>query len=44
MKHFSYKGGCDVRGRIRVATLKEELAWAIGKQLWVVSNKMQLYH
>ena len=21
-------------------SLKEELAWAIGKQLWVISNKM----
>ena len=24
--------------------LKEELAWAIDKQLWAISNLKQLYH
>ena len=37
MKCFSYKGGCGVHVSKR---LKEELAWAIDKRLWVISNKM----
>ena len=41
MEHFSYTGGCGVRERIHVSkNLKEELAWVIDKQLWVVNNKM----
>ena len=40
MEYFSYKGGCDVYSRTHIKAFKEELAWAIEKQLWVISNKM----
>ena len=49
MKLFSYKGGCGVYiysysySYVNVCILKhlkEELAWAINKQLRVISNKM----
>ena len=33
MEHFSYKGGCGIRERMRIDTFKEELAWAIDKWL-----------
>ena len=36
---FSYKGGCGIRECMHVVrNLKEELAWAIDKWLWVISN------
>ena len=40
MDHFNYKGGCGVRERMHIETLKEELAWVIDKRLWIISNKM----
>ena len=40
MEHFSYKGGCDVCECKRIEPFKKELAWAIDKRLWVISNKM----
>ena len=41
MEHFNYKGGYDVRERTHIKEfIKEELAWAIDKQLQVISNKM----
>ena len=42
MVRFSYKGGCGVRERTLLKSLKEELAWAIDKQLQLISNKMLL--
>ena len=40
MEHFSYKGGSGVHWSMCIKALKEELAWAIDKQLQVTSNKM----
>ena len=38
---FSYKGGCGIYVNLCVLRhLKEELAWAIDKWLWVISSKM----
>ena len=40
MEHFSYKGGVACVN-VRISKhLKEGLAWAIDKQIWVISNKM----
>ena len=39
MEHFSYLGGF---GMMYSKVCKEQLAWAIDKQLWVISNV--LYH
>ena len=40
MERFSHKGGCGVRECMHIEAFKEELAWAIDKQLWVISNEM----
>ena len=41
MEYFSYKGGCGIRECTLIkAFIKEKLAWAIDKWLWVISNKM----
>ena len=41
MECLSYKGGYDVYVNIRISShLKEELAWAINKQLWLIINTM----
>ena len=41
MEHFRYKDGCGVHGRhTHIMHLKEELAWAIDKWLWVINNTM----
>ena len=40
MEHFSYKGGSGVYSHTHIKVFKEELALAIEKQLWVISNKM----
>ena len=40
MEHFSYKGGSGVHRHMCIDTFKEELAWAIDKQLQVISNTM----
>ena len=37
MERFSYKSGCGIHECMH---LKAELAWAIDKRLWVISNKM----
>ena len=37
-KRFNYKGGYGVRSRIKA--LKEELALATYRRLWVISNRM----
>ena len=37
---FSYKGGCGVCEHTYVEEFKEELAWAIDKQLQVNSNSI----
>ena len=42
MEHFSYKGGCGTHERKCIELLKEELAWAIDKWLWVIINTMLL--
>ena len=48
MERFSSKGGCGGHERASVEALREELAWAIDKWFWVISNIMlfnkQLYH
>ena len=36
--HLSYKGECGVRQCTCIEAFKEELDWAIDKQLWVISN------
>ena len=45
MEHLSYKVGMAYVN-VRVSRyLKEELGWAIDKQLWLIIDKMlQLYH
>ena len=40
MMHFSYKGGCGMRGRTHMSRLKEELVWATDKRLQVISIVM----
>ena len=40
MERFSYKGGCGVHGHTISRHLKEELAWATDKWLWIISNIM----
>ena len=41
MEHFSYKGGCGICERTHIEVFKkEELAWAIDKQLRLINNKM----
>ena len=47
MECFSYEGWCGVHNVYILRHLKEKLACAIDKQLWVISNVMlftQLYH
>ena len=39
-ERFSYKGGCGIHEHMRIEAFKKELACAIDKRLWVVSNKM----
>ena len=38
MVHFSYEGGCGVLECMHIKALKGELAWAIHRWLWVISN------
>ena len=38
MEGFSYKGGCDKHIRTHIKPFKEELAWAVDKQLRVIST------
>ena len=40
MECFSYKGGCGVHECTCIEALKKKLAWAIDKQLQVISNKV----
>ena len=40
MERFSYKGGCDNVNVCISRYLKEELAWAIDKQLWLITKIM----
>ena len=40
MEHFSYNGGCGISECMLTETFKEELAWAIDNQLWLIINKM----
>ena len=42
MECFSYTGGRGIHERMRIELLKEELAWAIDKWLWVIINTMLL--
>ena len=39
-EHFSYKGGCCMCGCAHIKAFKEDLAWAKGIRLWVISNIM----
>ena len=40
MEQLSYKGGVAYVGMHISRNLKEELAWAIDKRLWVICNVM----
>ena len=40
MEHFSYKGECTICECTCIKAFKGELAWAIDKWLWVISNIM----
>ena len=40
MECFSYKGRHGWHRCTCIKPLKEELAWAVGKQLWVISTIM----
>ena len=42
MERLQLKGGCGICECTYIDALKEELAWAIDKQLQVISNKMLL--
>ena len=42
MEHFSNKGGCGVHEYNHIEAFKKELAWDIGRQLQVISNKRYL--
>ena len=41
-EHFSYKGGCGIRGRTCIKAIKEKLVWATDKQLQFISNIMSV--
>ena len=38
MMNFSHKGGCGVHEHMSIEAFKEELACAIDKLLWVITN------
>ena len=38
MERFSYKDGCGIHERIHLRNLKEEMAWARDKWLWLIIN------
>ena len=40
MERLSYKGERGVLECMRIKTFKEELGWAINKQLWLIINKL----
>ena len=40
MECLSYKTGCGVRKRMHIEVFKEELAWALDKQSWLIINTM----
>ena len=42
MEYFSYKGGCGVCKRMRIEAFKKELAWAIDKWLWLMTDTVLL--
>ena len=42
MECLSCKGGCGICDRTRIKTFKEELAWAIDKQFWLIINTMSV--
>ena len=40
MECFSYKSGCGICECTRIEIFKEELGWAIDKQLWFIINTL----